>query len=155
MIRKINSLLCCLFTMSSLCYPLLAHSQESISGQDGAYRAICWKAANDPYYYKNFRSMIEYTHIVEFTEADEFADYIRTKAGQEVRQNIDNFRKLDSVGNPFVKEYAQLGVFSAATLRYITIADHLRKLFELPVNANIVEIGAGFGGQSYILSFLN
>jgi hypothetical protein len=39
-------------------------------------------------------------------------------------------------------------------LRYVLVADHISRLFNLPQNYTIAEIGAGFGGQAYILSRL-
>lgn len=125
---------------------------ESIASKDTAYLDICIKAATMPYYFQNFRSLPEYTHVVEITNGKPFADYLLDEISDEMWKKINLFKKLESFGNPRTSYYPFLGNFSATTLRYIVIADEIKKLFTLPEQAKIVEIGAGFGGQCYILS---
>jgi len=127
---------------------------ESISGNDGTYRNICLKAVEDSWYFQNFRSLSDYTHIVEVAGGRHFADYINKYASKEIRGMFAVFEKLDYIGNPPTSYFPGIGTFSGTTLRYIIVANHIRELFSLPNNAAVVEIGAGFGGQCYILSQL-
>ena len=127
------------------------HGGESITGRDTTYREICFKASYDPYYFQNFRSMGGYRVALELTEADAFANYI-ANSSRRLRSRLEACRKIDTIGNPPLKDYPKIGSFSGTVLRYIVLADRIEKLFSLPQNAVIGEIGAGFGGQSYIMS---
>lgn len=131
------------------------YSGESITSSDAAYREMCKKAAGQTHIFQNFRSLPDYTNAIGENEGIKFADYIINNAPKEILERIATFQKLESIGNPSTTSYPALGNFSGPTLRYIVIADHVNKLFDLPMHAKIVEIGAGFGGQCYILSRLN
>lgn len=133
-----------------LTYQLCA--DESITGKDAPYRSMCLKAATSSYYFQRFRSFPEYYHALEFQDGRAFEDYLKHDASKDILEKIEVFRRLDYLGNPITQHYSSLGKFSATTLRYIAIADHIKKLFDLPPNAKIVEVGAGFGGQCFILS---
>ena len=126
---------------------------ESISGKDTGYRTICLNAARDPSFLQNFRSMGIYRSIVELSEGDAYAKYL-IHASPKVMGKLEQFRRLDSIGNPPIVDYPTIGKFSATNVRYIVFADQITKLFSLPCNPKIVEIGAGFGGQCYTLSCL-
>ena len=126
-------------------------SNESITGKNLEYRKICEKAATDVYYFNNFRALKEYRKALEIHKGHSFAHYIINSCS-DLLIKLEDFRKLDFLGNPPLLEYDTIGKFSGTTLRYIAIAGHIKKLFNLPQNAKIAEIGAGFGGQCYILS---
>jgi hypothetical protein len=128
---------------------------DSITGNDLSYRLMCLKAASDPYYFNNFRSILEYTHALEIRCEDTFVEYLKKNASPETLSKWEHFQKLDQFGNPPTVSFQDIGKFSGTTLRYIVIADQIKKLFQLPSHAKIVEIGAGFGGQCYILSQLH
>ncbi|MES2122085.1 MAG: putative sugar O-methyltransferase [Chlamydiota bacterium] len=142
-------LLSALLTISS---QLLA--SESITEKDIPYRSMCGKAATDPTYFKNFRNITEYSHALEIQNGAPFANYLLTQGSPDVMAKLKKFKLLEHVGNPALIYYPFIGNFSATTLRYIAIADEISKRFELPENAKIVEVGAGFGGQCFILSQL-
>lgn len=128
---------------------------ESITGNDSDYLEVCEQAATEQWYFDHFRSLYDYNQVTEIGCGDLFADFLKNNASQEIFINITKFEKLDRIGKPLtLKYYEGLGNFSGATLRYITIADQIKKLFLLPDDAKIVELGAGFGGQCYILSHL-
>ena len=130
------------------------YTVDIITGRDTAYLNICSKAAEDPHYFKNFRSMPEYFHALEISNGSVFADYLLSHASDEIINKLFFFGNLERYGNPKTTFYPKLGNFSATTLRYITIADEISKLFRLPENPKLVEVGAGFGGQCYVLSQL-
>lgn len=134
----------------------VGYGQESITDKDAAYREMARKAAVQAYFFKNFRSFNEYRNVLELLQEDggRFADYILHNASKRTREQIAAFQKLEAIGKPVTTHYQGLGDFSGTTLRYIVIADQIERLFDLPSDAKIVEIGGGFGGQCYILSLL-
>ncbi|MBI3236645.1 MAG: putative sugar O-methyltransferase [Chlamydiales bacterium] len=137
-----------------LAIPLLLNATTSITEKELSYRDICLKASQDPSYFESFRSLPEYTRILEISNGLPFVKYLLSHATVDILSQIETFRKLDQIGSPILSHYPAVGTFSATTLRYIAIANDIQKRFNLPENAKIVEIGAGFGGQCYILSKL-
>lgn len=131
-----------------------AHGGESITGGDPSYRQICQQAANNLHFFLSFRSLPQYSNAVEMPGGAPFAEYITRNASKEILKKLPSFEKLDTIGSPKTTDFPNMGKFSGTTLRYIVIADQIKKLFFLPRNAKVVEIGAGFGGQCYILSQL-
>lgn len=129
-------------------------SAESILGSDFSYRGICEKAVLDDYYFENFRHLPEYSHALELPQGDRFAAYLENTASDRVKNCFSSFEALDRIGSPETSYYPGIGSFSGTTLRYITIADQISKIFSLRKDAHIVEIGAGFGGQCFVLSRL-
>jgi hypothetical protein len=127
----------------------------SITGQDMSYRDICQKAAHDPIYFQNFRSITAYMRAIGVPDPKPFARYIETQASQEIREKLNDFNQLEKIGLPNTQYFSGIGTFSFGTLRYIVIADQIKKMFKLPECPKIVEIGAGFGGQCYIFSRLS
>lgn len=127
-------------------------ARQSITGWYAGYRDVCQKAASDPEYLEIFRSIPEYRIALEITDGVRFAQYIT--ASDKLVAKIEDFRKLENIGRPTLETYPVLGSFSPTTLRYICLADQIKKMVSLPENAVIAEIGAGFGGQCYILSQL-
>ncbi len=128
---------------------------KSITGQDVSYKEICLLASADPVCLAQFRSLPGYSHILEVGNEQVFGAYIMQNASKETLKKIDIFQRLDGkIGDPIMADVEGLGKFSGTTLRYIIIADQIKKLFQLPDKAVIVEIGAGFGGQCFVLSQL-
>lgn len=116
------------------------------------YRDICQKAAVNSWVFQNFRSLPAYIGIVELGGGQEFVSHILKNGSEQTLKKLDEFQELDKIGNPSRTKFVNFGIFSGTTLRYITIADHIKSIFQLPQTPKIVEIGAGFGGQCYILS---
>lgn len=128
--------------------------QRSVTGGMSSYLEVCKKAVADPYYFQNFRSLPEYWPILECGCEAESASYLLKNGSQQTLQKLDAIRKLEKYGNPVTHNLSGVGRFSGTTLRYIVIGDHIGNLFDLPKNPTIAEIGAGFGGQCYVLSQL-
>lgn len=128
--------------------------QKSATGEIPGYLDICKKAVEDPYYFSNFRGISEYSSVVECGLGRECALYILKNMDRSTYKKLESFRRLDKIGNPVTNTLIGVGKFSGTTLRYIIVADQITKLFKLPENPKICEIGAGFGGQCYILSNL-
>ena len=129
-------------------------AQRSITGSIPTYLEMCRKAVEDPWYFENFRSLPEYAPILECGFAGESAQYLLQNASRETLGKLGLFQRLERFGNPVLQSISGIGRFSGTTLRYIVIADQITRLFHLPPRAKIAEIGAGFGGQCYILSQL-
>jgi len=128
--------------------------QKSTTGNSVPYREVCRNASLDDAVFQNFRSIKAYFDAVECGQGGEFAHYIKTHATSKTLSLIPEFRKLDLYGNPITNNIPGFGLFSGTTLRYILVADHISRLFNLPKNYTVAEIGAGFGGQACILSQL-
>jgi hypothetical protein len=60
---------------------------------------------------------------------------------------IEEFRKIDSLGQPWTFDYPVFGRFSPFTLRYVSILGQMLDLVGPFDNKKIVEIGGGYGGQ--------
>ena len=128
--------------------------QQSNTGASVPYREICRNAACDDAMFQNFRSNKAYHDAVECGQGGEFATYILNHATSKTLSLVPKFQALDAIGNPVTNFIPRFGSFSGTTLRYVLFADHISRLFDLPENYTVVEIGAGFGGQAYILSQL-
>ena len=129
-------------------------SIDSITANYVGYKETCKNAVQDPSTFDNFRSIGAYRSALEIDNGDVYAQYLRS-CWKKLGMHLEQFRKLDQIGNPILESYSDLGEISATTLRYIFHADQILKYFKLPMGAKIVEIGAGFGGQSYILQCLH
>ncbi len=136
------------------CCAGFSYEGGSVTGGDAIYRQMCIKAATDEAFFKCFRSTPEYAHALELSNGEPFAQYLQLQATPSIRSKMATFRRLDEIGSPAKAYYPKLGFFSGTTLRYACIADQICRRFQLPENAKIVEIGAGFGGQCFILSCL-
>jgi len=152
MIRRIIAIISLALAVTSLHSEVII--QKSITGNSVLYREICRNAAQDDNFFQNFRSIEAYFNAVECGQGGEFAHYIRNNATQKTLSLIPQFRKLDLYGNPVRNMIQGFGLFSGTALRYVLFADHISRLFDLPKDYTIVEIGAGFGGQAYVLSQL-
>lgn len=128
-------------------------ASESITSSFQGYRTICERASYDLDYFNHFRSMTDYRIVLELEKGQAFADYIVNS--DSLLKNIETYRALDGIGNPPLESFEGLGEFTSTTLRYVVLADQINKLFTLPDQAIIAEIGVGFGGQCYVLSKMN
>jgi hypothetical protein len=141
--------------ISGLIYSPQLSAQKSATGRLVKYREICERASTDPELLKVFRSLKDYAPVLECGQEGEFAEYLKNNALKSTMKKKFVYQKLDTIGNPVMNYAPGLGMFSGTTLRYIWVADHIKRLFKLPHNAKVAEIGAGFGGQCYIFSKIN
>lgn len=153
MIRQVLATMLLLSSLTSLQAEVA--SQKSMTGNSVPYREVCRDAILDDAIFQNFRSIKAYFDAVECGQGGEFAHYIKSHATPKTLSLIPEFRKLDLYGNPVRNDISEFGLFSGTTLRYILFADHISRLFDLPQDYTVVEIGAGFGGQAYVLSQLH
>lgn len=131
---------------------LRERNHQSITGNALTYPQACKKAVEDESFFATFRSHPEYAPILECGFEGESARYLLSRASPETLASLENIRKLEQIGNPITYNLEGMGQFSGTTLRYAVIADQITKLFKLPRSPTIAEIGAGFGGQAYVMS---
>jgi hypothetical protein len=142
-----KAIFCFFFIISAL------QADESISSKRLNYRITCLEAYKNDETFNKFRSLKEYSDIVEIYNGSDFYTYI-LKFCMDFSEKFKDFENLDKIGSPSTSFFPSLGQFSATTLRYIVIADDILKSFDLPKNPSVCEIGGVFGGQCYILSKL-
>lgn len=99
----------------------------------------------------------DYTNILEHMTARDgqvYLDYIRN-IHNHLLKNMDEFKKNDSVGNPYLSSYPEVGLINPTTLRYIKFAGDIQYIFGNLDGYDLVEIGGGYGGLVRILSSMH
>ena len=137
---------CCLFSNS-----------QSLCDCDFNYLNICKGATQNDEIFAGFKGMPAYQGIVETvieSHGLQYLDLILTQTSSWV-QYFDEFRKNDIYGGAHIYDYGNYGNFSPTTLRYIKVASDIFTHFGPWDNFDIIEIGAGYGGQCLIFSKLN
>ena len=127
---------------------------RSISGDSLSYREVCQQAILEDTVFDQFRSITSYASIVECGCGGDFVRYLERNETINILIHMTEFSELDLYGNPALFTIPGWGTFSSTTLRYVLVADHISRLFDLPSDYSVAEIGAGFGGQAFILSKL-
>ncbi len=116
---------------------------------------ICQQAATNDVAFSQFKRNPYYRYFLEnvsYEEGLKALEAIR-KEYPELLDFSEQFRLNDSLGNPIVYNYDNLGKFSPTTLRYIKIAGDLKREFGDKLNhMHILEIGGGYGGLCKILA---
>jgi putative sugar O-methyltransferase len=103
--------------------------------------------------FNRFRRIYNYREIVENVTFRQGQEYLKrlTLLGLPLSSNFLKYFINDSVGKPTRYHYPNIGKVSPTTLRYISVSLEIKKLFGDDLSGNIVEIGAGYGGQASIL----
>jgi hypothetical protein len=114
-----------------------------------AYPSVCLQAATDDTAFATFKQNPHYNQILEHVDFGTGAEYLKHFINDDnFLQHIEKFKINDSLGGPRMYDYP-IGTFSPTTFRYIKI---LKDLSQLELNdIDIVEIGAGYGGQYVIM----
>jgi len=103
--------------------------------------------------FNRFRRIYNYREIVEnvtYYQGQKYLERI-TSLGLPLTSDFSKYFLNDSVGKPTLYHYPNIGKISPTTLRYISVSLEIKKLFGDSLSGNIVEIGAGYGGQASIL----
>lgn len=103
--------------------------------------------------FNRFRRIYNYREIVENVTYRQGQKYLKRIMflGLPLSSNFSEYLINDSVGKPTRYHYPNIGKVSPTTLRYISVSLEIKKLFGDDLSGNIVEIGAGYGGQASIL----
>lgn len=128
------------------------------------YLQVCDEAINNIESWKKFRNSDDYCSILEHKNYSQFGrmflDAIHVVATQnEITVPFTEIMKNDTIGSPQMFEYS-LGeysiVCSPTTLRYVlTGLKTLSHMKDIGIKeADIVEIGAGYGGQCRVIYLL-
>jgi len=118
-----------------------------------AYPNVCLQASNNSRHFNNFRRNAAYNEIIEHVSEQQGKEYLDIiKKNADIFSKMDTFKENDKYGNPRVFHYPSVGKISPTTSRYIKVLADLKTLFGTMDNLNIVEIGAGYGGQCRIIS---
>jgi len=121
------------------------------------FRLFNIQAVEDDEVFKNFKRHQDYTYMLEHVNQEQSDQYIN----EIMRDNpslfesdiFERFAENDSVGNPLTYN-SMFGNFSPTLFRYVKVLSDLKKHFESLDGMNIIEIGAGNGGQCNIISKL-
>lgn len=118
------------------------------------YPAFCSLAAKDDKVFKSFKKNPAYNAILEHATYKQGKGYLKVIISQtpELVNYLDKFRENDRYGEPVIYDYGSYGKFSPTTLEYIKVLSNLKTIFGDLKNMKIIEIGAGYGGQSKIIS---
>lgn len=116
----------------------------------GPYILKCRKFVENDEAFSNFRRDFDYGKILSGDPkivGDIAIDSIK-KFNQFnfLLDNLDEIKKNDKVGNPYLYEYDQLGEINPSTLKYFNTIVEIKPLIGDYVTKKIVEIGGGYGG---------
>ncbi len=117
------------------------------------YIDVCKLAYEDDKTFNKFKSIGEYRLVLEHSSKKIGLDHLNNikKDNPYLLEHIDKFIKNDSIGEPVVYDYDELGKISPSTLYYVGVLSNLINIFSSLNNLNIVEIGGGYGGQCKII----
>ena len=149
----------------SLCFDRHMRLTRAYSGainnrsesDNGRYVPFVEKATRDSKTFASFRRNPIYREILEHVDESTGNAYLKIILERRTIK-IDDIRECqanDTIGDPFVYRYADIGLISPTTLRYIKVASDLRELFGSEIGPQIAEIGVGYGGQCRVLDGLS
>jgi hypothetical protein len=131
--------------------------QTSISDYE-KYKNICLEASNDDKIFNNFKNHPEYVGILEHVSHESGLEYLQhilnTNKLKLDQNSIDIMKKIDFYGNPKRFNYDIVGDISPTMLRYFSILGDIDRLYGSLDDKKIVEIGAGYGGQSMMIHLM-
>lgn len=131
--------------------------QTSISDYE-KYKNICVSAVNDDTIFENFRSHPEYVGILEHVSYESGIEYLEhsSKVNKLTldSKTIDIIKKIDYHGNPKRFNFPKIGNISPTILRYFSVIGDIDRLYGNLNGKKIVEIGAGYGGQSMMINLM-
>ena len=127
---------------------------KSSVSDDTNYVTICEKIAKEEFFFSNFKQNSIYNEILEHVSQKQGQDYLDIIKEEQpsLLDYIVKFKENDKYGNPRKFGYENLGELSPSTLRYIKVLNDLINNFDNLDNMEIIEIGAGYGGQSKIIT---
>jgi len=129
-------------------------SQLLSDSQNTRFELCVTNINKSPELFHKFRNIYDFRSIVETVSYKQGLAYL--KRISELQENyefcFDAYRRNEIIGSPITYRYQKFGKISPTTLRYVSVALEIRKLFGNNLSGNFVEIGAGYGGQVSIFS---
>jgi putative sugar O-methyltransferase len=130
-------------------------TEEQIKQIDNRYKDICLLSSKDDSYFNVFKSHPDYNVILEHVSYEMGKEYYYhcLNVNKQIFDNksIDVMKKIDSLGSPRRCFYDGIGHISPTMLRYYSVMGDIERLYGSLDNKTIVEIGAGYGGQSMMI----
>lgn len=127
---------------------------KNLFGWEGAekikYLEACDKILNDENYFKNFKRDSEYTTILEHVSPELGYMYLSLLSDDSKKLISQCSQINDTIGNPILIP-TEFGMVSPTTIRYLKVIQDLKTIFDMSKIKTIIEIGAGYGGQSRLL----
>lgn len=127
---------------------------ESVSNNTG-YPGVCLRASQDEETFKVFKTIPEYTQILEHTSVEfghKYIEIIKRDNPQLLNsENINKFKTNDLYGGSTPHDFGEFTI-APSTLRYIKVLSDLIKVFGSLDDFKIAEIGGGYGGQCKVIS---
>jgi putative sugar O-methyltransferase len=131
---------------------LIHRDKWASDSQKTNYEASVEDILKTEFNFRKFRRNFNYCEIVEnVTYRQGFAYIDRIKVLNPGKLNFKVNIQKDAVGNPVQFNYPEFGKVSPTTLRYMSVAVEIRKIFGPELSGDFVEIGGGYGGQFLIL----
>ena len=116
----------------------------------GHYQNMCLATASSDELFKTFRSEKTFRDMYEHVTFEEGVIYIAE--AKKVFKDMKGFAVNDRIGDPIKCYYDEFGFEVApTTLRYIKVLADLITQFGSLDGMDIVEIGAGYGGQCRVI----
>jgi len=129
-------------------------NSNSVSFNTG-YPKVCMDAYENDEVFNIFKTIPEYTQILEHTSVEYGQNYIdiikRDNPWLLEGELFKKFKTNDLYGSPTIHQYTDFSI-SPSTLRYIKVLSDLIKLFGSLDGFKISEIGGGYGGQCKIIN---
>jgi len=127
---------------------------NSVSLNSG-YPKVCFDASENDEIFKIFKTIPEYTQILEHTSIEFGLEYIniikRDNPHLLEDKFLEKFKENDNFGGATLHDYGDFKI-APSTLRYIKVLSDLIKLYGNLDGFRIVEIGGGYGGQCKIIT---
>jgi putative sugar O-methyltransferase len=133
--------------------PRYTSGKTSCSEDSDGYMGISRLAAMNDTAFRIFKRSADYRVVLEHVSKGQgraYLDVIKTE-GKDLLEFFPRFKENDRYGSPITYNY-EVGKFSPTTLRYIKVVTDLKNIFGDLNNFDVVEIGAGYGGQCKIIS---
>jgi putative sugar O-methyltransferase len=130
-------------------------TEEQIKQIDNRYKNICLLASKDDSYFNTFKSHPDYNVILEHVSYETGKEYYNhcLNVNKQIfdSESVEIMKQIDSLGSPRRCFYESIGYVSPTMLRYYSVMGDIQRLYGSLDNKIIVEIGAGYGGQSMMI----
>ena len=127
---------------------------QSVSNNTG-YPDVCLKASQNDEAFNVFKTVPEYTQILEHTSVEYGQNYIdiikRDNTHLLNEENLNKFKTNDNHGGSITHDYGEFTI-APSTLRYIKVLSDLINTFGDLNGFRIAEIGGGYGGQCKVIT---
>ncbi len=138
---------------SSLFSSSINQSDSEVTFYQSSVRDIIKKDKS----FKRFRRIYDYREILEHVDYELGLRYLNKikSIDTQLLSDFDKFRLNDVLGMPRKFNFPSIGKASPTTIRYVAVAAEIKELFKGQKIESIVEVGAGYGGQAFVLDAMS